>query len=112
MRPPLWSRGCMSTLPPLTRTLACTSCTTDPTPPCLPSLAQAVGSIVDLVKATGEAVKSGVSAAQTGAEYARAAYEQVRWVAHLSSCAGLLCAGVCSNACAAVHLARGMPGGL
>jgi urease accessory protein UreF len=38
---------------------------------------QAVGSIVDLVKATGEAVKTGVSAAQTGAEYARAAYEQV-----------------------------------
>lgn len=33
---------------------------------------------MDLVRATGEAVKTGVSAAQTGAEYARAAYEQAR----------------------------------
>lgn len=39
---------------------------------------QAVTSLVDLVKATGEVVKSGVSAAQTGAEYAKSAYEQVR----------------------------------
>lgn len=29
------------------------------------------------VKATGEAVKQGVSAAQTGAEYAKTAYDQV-----------------------------------
>lgn len=53
-----------------------------------PPKPQAVGSIVDLVKATGEAVKTGVSAAQTGAEYARAAYEQV-W-----HCWALLWAGV------------------
>lgn len=37
----------------------------------------AVSSLVDIVKATGEVVKSGVSAAQTGAEYARQAYDQV-----------------------------------
>ena len=39
----------------------------------------AVASIVDFVTATGDVVKQGVSAAQTGAEYAKAAYEQV-WV--------------------------------
>lgn len=54
---------------------------------------QAVGSIVDLVKATGEAVKTGVSAAQTGAEYARAAYEQVRHCWSIVA-RGLLWAGV------------------
>lgn len=37
----------------------------------------AVSNLVDLVKATGEVVKSGVSAAQTGAEYAKQAYDQV-----------------------------------
>lgn len=42
-----------------------------------PSVDTAVASVVDIVKATGEAVKQGVSAAQTGAEYAKAAYEQV-----------------------------------
>ena len=38
----------------------------------------AVSTVVDIVKATGEVVKQGVSAAQTGAEYAKAAYDQVR----------------------------------
>ncbi|KAL4447383.1 hypothetical protein ABPG77_007416 [Micractinium sp. CCAP 211/92] len=42
-----------------------------------PSVDTAVASVVDIVKATGEVVKQGVSAAQTGAEYAKAAYEQV-----------------------------------
>lgn len=42
------------------------------------SVDSAVASIVDIVKATGEVVKQGVSAAQTGAEYAKSAYEQVR----------------------------------
>lgn len=41
-----------------------------------PSVDTAVASVVDIVKATGEVVKQGVSAAQTGAEYAKAAYEQ------------------------------------
>ena len=38
----------------------------------------AVSSLVDVVRAAGEAVKQGVSAAQTGADYARSAYDQVR----------------------------------
>lgn len=41
-----------------------------------PTVDTAVASVVDIVKATGEVVKQGVSAAQTGAEYAKAAYEQ------------------------------------
>lgn len=40
-----------------------------------PTVDSAVTSIVDIVKATGEVVKQGVSAAQTGAGYARSAYE-------------------------------------
>ncbi|EFN57939.1 hypothetical protein CHLNCDRAFT_142036 [Chlorella variabilis] len=40
-----------------------------------PSVDEAVASIVDIVKATGEVVKQGVSAAQTGVDYAKTAYE-------------------------------------
>jgi hypothetical protein len=40
-----------------------------------PAVDSAVASIVDLVKATGEVVKQGVTAAQTGVEYARSAYD-------------------------------------
>lgn len=42
-----------------------------------PAVDSAVSSVVDLVKATGEIVKQGVSAAQTGAGYAKSAYDQV-----------------------------------
>lgn len=37
----------------------------------------AVNSLIDIVKATGDAVKIGLDAATSGAEYAKGAYEQV-----------------------------------
>ena len=37
----------------------------------------AVGTVIDLVRATGEAAKQAVEAAQSGVEYAKQAYEQV-----------------------------------
>lgn len=40
-----------------------------------PTVDSAVSSIVDIVKATGEVVKQGVTAAQTGVEYAKSAYD-------------------------------------
>lgn len=39
----------------------------------------AINTAIDLVKATGEAVKAGISAAETGVEYAKTAYDQVGW---------------------------------
>lgn len=56
-----------------------------------PSVDTAVASVVDIVKATGEAVKQGVSAAQTGAEYAKAAYEQASRGLMLGGPAGHCC---------------------
>lgn len=60
------------------------------------SVDDAVGTLVDVIRATGEVVKQGVSAAQTGAEYAKVAYDQVRMGGWAQGC-GAGHAGQCAR---------------